>query len=86
MAPDAEFQPEDITNRVRRITLTSARITFLPDEQGLAHLALSGTGGVTVVAVQGSDVRSGSCIVQIGLRRESRRDEWGVWSFELRPR
>ena len=85
LAPDAAFQLEDVTNRVRRITLTKPAILLVPDEQGPAHLAMIGRGTANVAAVQGSDLESASYGVQIGLRRESRRDEWRVWSFDLQP-
>ena len=85
LAPDAAFQLEDVTNRVRRITLTKPPILLVPDEQGSAHLAIMGRGTAQVVAVQGSDLESAAYGVRIGLRRESRRDEWRVWSFDLQP-
>ena len=85
LAPDAAFQLEDVTSRVRRITLAKPAILLVPDEQGEAHLAMMGRGTVGVVAVQGSDLESATYDVRIGLRRESRRDEWRVWSFDLQP-
>ena len=84
LAPDAAFQLEDVTNRVRRITLAKP-ILLVPDEEGPAHLAMMGRGTAGVVAVQGSDLESATYDVRIGLRRESRRDEWRVWSFDLQP-
>jgi hypothetical protein len=85
LAPDAAFQLEDVTNRVRRITLAKPTILLVPDEQGTAHLAMMGRGTANVVAVQGSDLESATYDVQIGVRRESRRDEWRIWSFDLQP-
>lgn len=85
LAPDAAFQLEDVTNRVRRITLIKPPILLVPDERGPAHLAMIGRGTAEVVAVRGSDLESASYGVQIALRRESRRDEWRVWSFDLQP-
>ena len=85
LAPDAAFQLEDVTNRVRRITLAKPPILLVPYEQGPAHLAMMGRGTAGVVAAQGSDLESATYDVRIGLRRESRRDEWRVWSFDLQP-
>jgi hypothetical protein len=84
LAPDAAFQLEDVTSRVRRITLAKPAI-LVPDEEGPAHLAMIGRGTAEVVAVQGSGLESAVYDVRIGLRRESRRDEWRVWSFDLQP-
>ena len=85
LAPDAVFQLEDVTDRVRRITLTRPTILLAPDEQGQAQLAMMGRGTANVVAVKGSDLASATYDVRIGVRRESRRDEWRVWSFDLQP-
>lgn len=85
LAPDAVLQVEEVTSRVRRITLTKSPILLVPDEQGPAQLAVTARGTVDVVAAQGSDLRSAVYGMQVGLRRESRRDEWRVWSFDLQP-
>ena len=85
LAPDADFQLEDVTGRVRRITLAQPRMSLVADGQGLPHLALRGSAIVDVVALGGSDLRSGRYTLMVGARRESRRDEWRIWSFELQP-
>jgi hypothetical protein len=46
---------------------------------------MMGRGTASVVAVQGSDLESAAYDVRIGVRRESRRDEWRIWSFDLQP-
>jgi hypothetical protein len=86
MAPDAAFAAEDITNVAARMALKKSTLRVLPDEQGDAHLAMTGSGTVHVVAVDGAELESGSYTCVIELRRDSRRDEWRVWGFELRPR
>jgi hypothetical protein len=85
LAPDAAFQLEDVMAHVRRITLAKPAILLVPDEQGAAHLAMTGRGTANVVAAKGSELESAAYGLQIGLRRESRRDEWRVWSFDLQP-
>jgi len=85
LAPDAAFQLEDVTSRVRRITLAKPAILLVPGEEGETHLAMMGRGTANVVAVRGSDLESATYDLRIGLRRESRRDEWRVWSFDLQP-
>ena len=85
VAPDADFQLEDVTGRVRRITLAQPRMSLVADGQGLPHLALRGSASVDVVALGGSALRSGRYTLMVGARRESRRDEWRIWSFELQP-
>lgn len=85
-AADAVFQPEGLLDRARRITLDASSIQLVPDEEGLPHLALKGSGSAEVVARAGSDLSSGPYDLLVGLRRESRRDEWRVWSFDLQPR
>ena len=84
MAPDAGFQLEDITNEVARMAL--AMSTMHPDEQGDAHLAMRGSGSVRVVAADGAELESGSYKFTADLRRDSRRDEWRVWYFDLQHR
>ncbi len=85
LAPDAAFQLEDVTSRVRRITLAKPAILLVPDEEGPAQLAMVGRGTANVTAVRGSDLASAAYDLRIGLRRESRRDEWRIWSFDLQP-
>ena len=85
LAPDATFQLEEVTNRVRRITLRTSSMSLAPDGEGQPHLALKGTGNADVTARSGSDLQSGQYRLAVSLRRESRRDEWLVWSFELQP-
>jgi hypothetical protein len=85
MAPGAESQLEDITKSVRRIALTPPRILVVPDPQGPAHLAMMATGRVEVVAASNAGLGSGAYTVRIDLRRDSRRDEWLVGSFDLQP-
>jgi hypothetical protein len=86
LAPDAAFQAEEVMSRVRRITLHAPDLSLVPDPEGLPHLALKAEVAVDVVAPSGSDLSSGQYRLIAGLRRESRRDDWRVWSFELQPR
>jgi predicted lipid-binding transport protein (Tim44 family) len=86
MAPDAGFQLEDITNEVARMALARSTMHVFPDEQGTPHLAMKGSGVVKVVAIDGAELDSGSHKFAVELRRDSRRDEWRVWYFNLQHR
>ena len=86
MAPDAVFQLEDVTNNVARVALAKPSMRVFPDEQGDAHLAMRCSGPVEVVAADGARLESGSYTCVMEFRRDSRRDEWRVWSFALQQR
>ena len=86
MAPDADFQLEDITNEVARMALARSTLHMFPDEQGTPQLAMRGSGRVNVVAMDGVELESGPHKFTVEVRRDSRRDEWRVWSFDLQRR
>jgi hypothetical protein len=85
LAPDAILQAEDVTGRVKSLSPDAARIRLAGDEAGAPHLALAGSGSVQVTAADGSDLTSGQYRLTVSLRRESRRDEWRVYAFDLQP-
>ena len=86
MAPDAVFQLEDVINDIARMKLAESTLRVRPDEKGDAHLAMRGSGAVRVVAASGAGLESGSYKFTVELRRDSRRDEWRVWGFELQQK
>jgi len=86
MAPDAVFRLEDVTDDVAHMKLARSTLSIGPDGEGRAHLAMTGAGAVSIVAGSGGELESGSCRFTVGLHRDSRRDEWRVWDFELQQR
>ena len=83
MAPDAVFTLDGITNAIAGMSLVTSTMRVSPDEHGTPHLAMKGGGLVSVDARGGGGFKSGVYRFAVSVRRDSRRDEWRVWDFDL---